>query len=164
MADVFCNKCGHGNPANANFCSSCGAPLAREEDHTTTVSHSPIDDPGVRSDDEPTVSIDSLGEGQGLLVVMRGPGSGSRFTLDRDIVSAGRHPESDIFLDDVTVSRRHLEIHRRHDGWIVRDTGSLNGTYLNRERIEEAPIHNGDELQIGRFRLVFLSSAPAEGS
>jgi pSer/pThr/pTyr-binding forkhead associated (FHA) protein len=90
-------------------------------------------------------------------VVHRGPGSGSRFVLDQDVVSAGRHPESDIFLDDVTVSRRHVELVRSGDGYLVRDVGSLNGTYLNRERIEEARIDNGDELQIGRFKLVFVS-------
>jgi pSer/pThr/pTyr-binding forkhead associated (FHA) protein len=92
-----------------------------------------------------------------MLVVHRGPSAGSRFVLDRDVVAAGRHPDSDIFLDDVTVSRRHAEVVRSGDGYLVRDVGSLNGTYLNRERIDEAPIANGDELQIGRFKLVFVS-------
>ena len=72
------------------------------------------------------------------------------------VTTAGRHPESDIFLDDVTVSRRHVEIAVAGDGFVVRDVGSLNGTYLNRERIDEAPLVNGDELQIGKFKLVFL--------
>ena len=96
----------------------------------------------------------------GVLLVKRGPGAGSRFVLDDMVVSAGRHPESDIFLDDVTVSRRHAEIIRQANRYLVRDVGSLNGTYLNRERIEsEAPLTNGDELQIGRFKLVFLSGS-----
>jgi len=110
------------------------------------------------------MALDVLGEGQGILVIMRGPGAGSRFALDRDIVSAGRHPESDIFLDDVTVSRRHAEILRRGEGYAVRDVGSLNGTYLNRERIEEAPLANGDEVQVGRFKLVFLAATGEEGA
>ncbi len=72
------------------------------------------------------------------------------------MTTAGRHPESDIFLDDITVSRRHAEIERRGEGYVVRDVGSLNGTYLNRERIEEAALENGDEVQIGKFKLVFF--------
>jgi pSer/pThr/pTyr-binding forkhead associated (FHA) protein len=90
-------------------------------------------------------------------VVKRGPNVGSRFALDADVVRAGRHPESDIFLDDITVSRRHAEIVREGGHYLVRDVGSLNGTYLNRERVESAPLADGDELQIGTFKLVFLS-------
>jgi pSer/pThr/pTyr-binding forkhead associated (FHA) protein len=83
--------------------------------------------------------------------------------LDQASVSAGRHPQSDIFLDDVTVSRRHAEFLRRPDGYVLRDAGSLNGTYLNRERIDaEATIRNGDEVQIGRFKLVFLATSGVE--
>ena len=90
----------------------------------------------------------------------RGPGAGSRFLLDEEVVSAGRHPDSHVFLDDVTVSRRHAEIARSGDGYVVRDVGSLNGTYLNRERIEgDVTLANGDELQVGRFKLVFLSTS-----
>jgi pSer/pThr/pTyr-binding forkhead associated (FHA) protein len=156
VREVFCNHCGHANPGHANFCSSCGQPLAaRGEDRTLTQSVPVVDDP-TGNDDEISLTVDELPEGQGLLVVRRGPGSGSRFALDRDLVSTGRHPQSDIFLDDVTVSRRHAEIHRTAEGYEVRDVGSLNGTYLNRERIERAPLTNGDELQIGRFKLVFL--------
>jgi pSer/pThr/pTyr-binding forkhead associated (FHA) protein len=90
--------------------------------------------------------------------VQRGPNSGSRFLLDKDVTTAGRHPESDIFLDDVTVSRRHAEFHRATEAFTVRDVGSLNGTYLNRERIDEAALANGDEVQIGKYRLVFFAS------
>jgi pSer/pThr/pTyr-binding forkhead associated (FHA) protein len=92
-------------------------------------------------------------------VVKRGPNAGSRYALDAVVTKAGRHPESDIFLDDITVSRRHAEFHRRERGYVVRDVGSLNGTYLNRERIEEADLSSGDEVQIGKFKLVFLSGA-----
>ena len=90
-------------------------------------------------------------------MVKRGPNAGSRFVLGARITTIGRHPDSDIFLDDVTVSRRHAEIVQQPDGFVVRDVGSLNGTYLNRERIEEATMPNGDEVQIGKFRLVFLA-------
>jgi hypothetical protein len=160
VADVFCNRCGRRNPPDSNFCSSCGAALAvRGEDHTVTLQ--PVDETGGGSlEPEVTVGVDEIPEDMGMLLVKRGPGAGSRFLLDADVVSAGRHPDSDIFLDDVTVSRRHAEVERRGDGYVVRDVGSLNGTYLNRERIEgDVPLANGDELQVGRFKLVFLSTA-----
>jgi pSer/pThr/pTyr-binding forkhead associated (FHA) protein len=103
-------------------------------------------------------AVDALPPGSALLVVRRGPNSGSRFLLDSDITTAGRHPSSDIFLDDVTVSRRHAEFARTPDGFAVRDVGSLNGTYVNRERIDEAGLGPGDEVQIGKYRLVFYPS------
>jgi len=115
------------------------------------------------AEDELTVTLDDLGESIGMLVVKRGPNAGSKFVLDNDVTKAGRHPDSDIFLDDVTVSRRHAEIQHDTDGYQLRDVGSLNGTYLNRERIEsEAPLQNGDELQIGKFKLVFFSGTGGE--
>ena len=94
--------------------------------------------------------------GTALLAVLRGPNAGSRFLLDSDLTLVGRHPDSDIFLDDVTVSRRHAEFYRQGGRFVVRDVGSLNGTYVNRERIEETDLHEGDEVQVGKFRLVFL--------
>jgi hypothetical protein len=103
------------------------------------------------------VAADGLPSGTALLVVRRGPNAGSRFLLDADVTTAGRHPESDIFLDDITVSRRHAEFVREGDGFALRDVGSLNGTYLNRERIEHAVLAGGDEVQIGKYRLVFLA-------
>jgi pSer/pThr/pTyr-binding forkhead associated (FHA) protein len=99
----------------------------------------------------------SLPPGLALLVVRRGPNAGARFLLDRDVTTSGRHPDSDIFLDDVTVSRRHAEFHRGPGGYTVRDVGSLNGTYLNRERVESATLGSGDEVQIGKFRLIFIA-------
>ncbi|HXF20904.1 MAG TPA: FHA domain-containing protein [Streptosporangiaceae bacterium] len=102
-------------------------------------------------------AVESLPPGTALLVVKRGPNAGSRFLLDSDITTAGRHRDSDIFLDDVTVSRRHAEFYRHGDRFTVRDVGSLNGTYVNQERIEEAALIGGDEVQIGKFRLVFLT-------
>lgn len=155
MAEVFCNQCGHRNPPGANFCSSCGAALAHAGDETT-ITFMPVEAAGELAEEELTVTIEELAEGTGMLVVKRGPNAGSKFLLDAAVIRVGRHPDSDIFLDDITVSRRHAEIVRRGGGFAVRDVGSLNGTYLNRERVEEAPLANGDELQIGKFRLVYF--------
>jgi pSer/pThr/pTyr-binding forkhead associated (FHA) protein len=106
--------------------------------------------------DQPVSGLESLPEGAALLIVKRGPNAGSRFLLDHVTTSAGRHPESDIFLDDVTVSRRHAEFRRDAGEFVVVDVGSLNGTYVNREPVDTAVLANGDEVQIGKFRLVFL--------
>jgi pSer/pThr/pTyr-binding forkhead associated (FHA) protein len=101
--------------------------------------------------------VEGLPVGSALLVVKRGPNAGSRFLLDQPSTSAGRHPDSDIFLDDVTVSRRHAEFRLESGEFQVVDVGSLNGTYVNREPVDSAVLANGDEVQIGKFRLVFLT-------
>jgi pSer/pThr/pTyr-binding forkhead associated (FHA) protein len=155
MADVFCNNCGHRNPLGSNFCSSCGAVLETQASESTTITFHPTA-PADPTDEEVSVELDEVAEDLAVLVVKRGPQAGSRFALDNPVTTAGRHPESDTFLDDITVSRRHVEIERRGEGYVVRDVGSLNGTYLNRERIDEAPLANGDEVQIGKFKLVFF--------
>jgi pSer/pThr/pTyr-binding forkhead associated (FHA) protein len=105
-------------------------------------------------------AVDALPAGSALLVVQRGPSAGSRFLLDTDVVGAGRHPDSEIFLDDVTVSRRHAEFRRTGTGFSVSDVGSLNGTYVNRDRIDSVELNDGDEVQIGKYRLVFFSAHP----
>ncbi|MFY9808309.1 MAG: FHA domain-containing protein [Pseudonocardiaceae bacterium] len=112
---------------------------------------------GVEAPSQPVAGLDALSAGSALLVVKRGPNAGSRFLLDRSTTSSGRHPESDIFLDDVTVSRRHAEFRREGGEFVVVDVGSLNGTYVNREPVDTAVLANGDEVQIGKFRLVFLT-------
>ncbi len=109
---------------------------------------------GALSPDERT-AIGALPEASSLLIVQRGPNSGSRFLLDADRVTAGRHPDSEIFLDDVTVSRKHAEFLRDGSRFRVRDVGSLNGTYVNRRRVDDAVLVAGDEVQIGKFRLTF---------
>ncbi len=110
-------------------------------------------------------AIDALPEGSALLVVQRGPNSGARFLLDADKTTAGRRPDSDIFLDDVTVSRRHAEFVRRPGGvFAVRDVGSLNGTYVQRDRIDEVVLRDGDEVQIGKYRMVFHPSPRSGGA
>ena len=114
-------------------------------------------DAGLSAQNQTTV--DALRHGTALLVVLRGPNTGARFLLDSDEVSSGRHPDSDIFLDDVTVSRKHATFRREGDDFLVRDVGSLNGTYVNRERIDQTILRTGDEVQIGKFRLVFYAGA-----
>lgn len=153
MSDVFCTNCGHRNQTGSNFCSSCGHPLERPDDEPATITFSLDQESGETIE----VDLDSVGAG-GRLVVTRGPNTGSEWDLEHVITTAGRHPDSDIFLDDVTVSRRHVEIERTTSGSVVRDVGSLNGTYLNQQRIEgDTPIANGDELQVGKFKLVFVA-------
>ena len=110
-----------------------------------------------------SASFDALPAGSAMLLVLRGANAGSRFRLDGDLTTAGRGQDSHIFLDDITVSRRHAEFYRDGDRFIVRDVGSHNGTYVNRERIEEAELTSGDEMQIGKFRLLFLAGHDMRG-
>jgi pSer/pThr/pTyr-binding forkhead associated (FHA) protein len=165
----FCTACGHQNPDDARFCSHCGTRLVTAEPQAA-----PVEDPTATMtfrapakseqaeerplNDADAAAVDALPSGSALLVVQRGPSAGSRFLLDTDVVTAGRHPDSEIFLDDVTVSRRHAEFRRGPEGFSVRDVGSLNGTYVNRDRIDEVVLQGGDEVQIGKFRLVFFAS------
>lgn len=102
--------------------------------------------------------VDALRPGTALLVVLRGPNTGARFLLDDAEVTSGRHPDSDIFLDDVTVSRKHVLFSRVDGGFTVKDVGSLNGTYVNRNLIDEVRLTTGDEVQIGKFRLVYYAA------
>jgi hypothetical protein len=155
---MFCTNCGHRNPEGSNFCSSCGSPLTESEGSDTTITFMPHE-LEAELEEEIHVSPDELEGGRGVLIVKRGPNAGSKFFLDTDVTRVGRHPDSDIFLDDITVSRRHAEIRRGHDGFSLHDVGSLNGTYVNRERVEEAGLHSGDEIQIGKFKLVFLAGS-----
>src|SRR4051812_1716129 len=173
----FCTACGKQNPDDARFCSQCGtrlvtdspaAPAAATEDvpeeSTATIAIGVGGDKTESSDRQlnavDAAAVDALPSGHALLVVQRGPGAGSRFLLDSDVVNAGRHPDSEIFLDDVTVSRRHAEFNRAGDSFTVSDVGSLNGTYVNRDRIDRVQLKDGDEVQIGKYRLVFFSGHP----
>ena len=106
--------------------------------------------------------IEGLPPGSALLVVKRGPNAGARFLLDRPVTSAGRHPGSDIFLDEVTVSRKHAEFRWENDELHVVDLGSLNGTYVNREAVDSAVLVNGHEVQLGKFRLMFFTGRKTE--
>lgn len=155
---MFCTNCGHRNPEGANFCSSCGQTLVDRspETSTTTFTFAPGD---LDTDTEAEVHIspEELEDGRAVLVVKRGPNAGSKYFIDTDVTGIGRHPDSQIFLDDITVSRRHAEIRRSGNGFTLNDLGSLNGTYLNRDRVEETRLTSGDEVQVGKFKLVFLS-------
>ncbi len=171
-----CGACGHNNDEAANFCSACGHALhgdetAGHEDETTLAYAIPDE---VRAPDPSRPASEAVGGGDGsggaerseygVLEVMTGAKKGSRFALSEQTTSAGRHPESLIFLDDVTVSRRHAVVERLNNDandYVVRDAGSLNGTYLNRERVEEAVLSHGDEVQVGKFKLLFI--APGRG-
>jgi pSer/pThr/pTyr-binding forkhead associated (FHA) protein len=106
-------------------------------------------------------ALDALAAGTALLVVSHGPNAGSRFLLDAETVTVGRHPGSEIFLDDITVSRRHAEFRRTDAGYSVVDVGSLNGTYVNRQRVDEAALVGGDDVQIGKYRLTYHPAAGA---
>jgi pSer/pThr/pTyr-binding forkhead associated (FHA) protein len=162
VSDVFCTNCGHRNALRARFCSSCGSVLESDSGEETTITFAPVDSTGEILEEDVALALSGLQETTAMVVVKRGPNAGSKFVLEGDVTRAGRHPDSDIFLDDITVSRRHAEIVRTGDEYAVRDAGSLNGTYLNRERIEQAPLANGDELQIGKFRLVFFAGGAGE--
>jgi hypothetical protein len=154
---VFCHNCGHRNPSGVNFCSSCGAALPSGSSADATITLFPNDDHGEGADEDSLVTKVEVPHGSGAFVVKRGPNIGARYILGPNLTRAGRHPESDIFLDDITVSRRHVDIDHHDDGSVtIRDVGSLNGTYVNRERIDEVALKAGDEVQIGKFKLVYL--------
>jgi predicted nucleic acid-binding Zn ribbon protein len=164
MPAIYCPSCGAANPDNARFCSQCATPLTRAGDRatageTTSMIFTGVEPPEAEPTDQAAadaVAVASLPPNTALLVVRRGPNEGSRFLLDSEVTEVGRKPDSDIFLDDVTVSRRHAEFYRHGGKFAVRDVGSLNGTYVNRDRIEEVALNGGDEVQIGKFRMVFL--------
>ncbi len=173
---MFCTACGRPNPDDARFCAQCGTRIAESPmgetasdpaETTATIQFGQVSTPGSGTDKVETsdralnaldaAAVDALPSGHALLVVQKGPGAGNRFLLDSDVVKAGRHPDSEIFLDDVTVSRSHATFRREGATFQVSDAGSLNGTYVNRDRIEEVAIKDGDEVQIGKYRLVFFA-------
>ena len=154
-----CISCGHVND-EGRFCSSCGTSLDVGEPLDTGIFPLTIDADG----DEPAMTdfegVGTMPLGSALLVVKRGPLEGVRYPLDSThsgAITIGRDPDSDIFLDDVTVSRRHAQLTYSPLGWTVADTGSLNGTYVNRERVEQSALIDQDELQVGKYRFAFLT-------
>lgn len=162
---LTCPECGQRLAEGANFCSQCGAPVRSNTGDTTSVL------PAIQADDLATdvteAQLTALGDvpaDSGVLLVVRGPNQGSKFILDQEQVTAGRHPQSEIFLDDVTVSRHHARITERGGHRWLADLNSLNGTYVNRALIDgEVALRHGDEVQIGRFRLVYLVPAHRRG-
>jgi hypothetical protein len=151
--------CDHPVDPGDRFCRVCGAPVVNVGDPPAQdITSVGVGGPGSSGSMPPVGSgvAPDIGPGEAVLVVRRGMGSGASYLLVGDLVTAGREPDSDLFLDDVTVSRRHAELRRMASGWLLRDVGSLNGTYVNRERIEEVALSPGDEVQIGKYRFAYL--------
>ena len=153
MTHVHCPECGFQNLESANYCSKCGALLIREEPGGhTTMTFAPEE---VAEEESP---FDDLAvEGTALVVRSGGGRQGETFPLEGDEVEIGRSPDAAVFLDDVTVSRIHAILSKENEGYLIEDKGSLNGTYVNRRRVEKATLEDGDEVQIGKYRLTFLS-------
>ncbi|MEN9606459.1 MAG: hypothetical protein RL605_287 [Actinomycetota bacterium] len=135
--------------------------VASEVETTLTFSSDLIADRTAELTEDEAAAIAALPAGSALLVVVKGPNDGARFLLDQDVTTVGRHPNADIFLDDVTVSRRHAEFERKDGQFIVRDLGSLNGTYREGRTIDVIQLADGDEVQIGKYKLTFFAS-PAD--
>ncbi|CAL8978363.1 hypothetical protein PROP_02446 [Propionicimonas sp. T2.31MG-18] len=154
-----CPACGHELSEAVNFCPHCGASLAKMSGDTTrvippVVEEFQIDD--LAPDD--AAAIEALPSGSALMLVLRGGQAGARYLIDADVVTAGRHPRCDIFLDDITVSRHHARFTRRAGQVWISDENSLNGTYVNKTLIDgEVALRRGDEVQIGKFRMVFFA-------
>jgi hypothetical protein len=156
MSNIYCPECGFQNPEASNYCSRCGALLVKDEPGSeTTMSYTPEE-----GGDEAPVTLEDLGtEGPALVVRSGGGRAGEHFLPQGERTTIGRSPDCDIFLDDVTVSRKHAVLVQRDDGLFIEDEGSLNGTFLNRRRIEApARLENGDELQVGKYKLTFLET------
>jgi FHA domain/zinc-ribbon domain len=151
VSHIYCPECGFQNPESANYCSKCGTALVRDTGGAeTTMAYTP----GELEDASPLE--ESAVDGPALVVRSGGGRAGEHFIPTGERTTIGRSPECDIFLDDVTVSRRHAVLQRADDGFTIEDLGSLNGTFVNRRRIESAKLADGDELQIGKYRLTFL--------
>jgi hypothetical protein len=152
MTHVYCPECGFQNPEAANYCAKCGALLVRDSGAETTMTYTPDD-----GEDDPAEILEDIGVKGPALVVRSGGGrAGETFHPEGERTTIGRSPDCEIFLDDVTVSRKHAVLAQRDDGFFIEDLGSLNGTFLNRHRIESGQLNDGDELQIGKYRLTFL--------
>lgn len=156
---MFCTQCGSALPEGANFCPTCGA--AADADLRTGAGNTPGSatgalDPALLDELEEVDELPTLPPGTALLAVVRGPNAGSRYLLDRDSTDIGRHPDSHVYLDDVTVSRHHARVDREDGTFTLYDLGSLNGTYLGSERVERRDLRPGDEVQVGRFKLLFV--------
>jgi hypothetical protein len=150
LSHIYCPECGFRNPEAANYCSKCGAALVRETGGDTTMAYTPEE----HNDSSP---LEDLGmEGPALVVRSGGGRTGEHFVPQGERTTIGRSPDCDIVLDDVTVSRKHAVLVRDDGRFTIEDQGSLNGTFLNRRRIEQAELSDGDELQIGKYRLTFL--------
>lgn len=156
---ISCPACGHELADAVNFCPHCGVSLAKLSGDTTRVIPAIVEEFKLEElEGEDAAAIDALPGGSALLLVLRGTHAGARYLIDADVVTAGRHPRCDIFLDDITVSRHHARFTRRDGQVWVTDENSLNGTYVNKTLIDgEVALRRGDEVQIGKFRMVFFA-------
>jgi len=152
VSHIYCQECGFQNPEAANYCARCGALLVKDEGGTETTQTFTPDE----GEDTSAEALEDLGITGPALVVRSGGGRAGETFRPRGGPSIGRSPDCGIFLDDVTVSRKHAVIVQRDGGFFVEDQGSLNGTFVNRKRVESAQLEDGDELQIGKYRLTFL--------
>ena len=150
MSHIYCPECGFQNPEAANFCARCGSMLAKSEGEQT-MSYTPED-----LAEDAGVTIEGLEKGPALVVRSGGGRAGETFFPSGERTQIGRSPECEVFLDDVTVSRKHAELIRDGETYTITDLGSLNGTFVNRKRIESAQLEDDDEVQIGKYRLTFL--------
>jgi pSer/pThr/pTyr-binding forkhead associated (FHA) protein len=152
MAHIYCPECGFQNPEAANYCAKCGSLLVKEESGEATMTFTPED-----PEEEGQPVLEDFGiKGPALVVRSGGGRAGETFLLESERTTIGRSPDCEIFLDDVTVSRKHAVLERKDDELRIEDLGSLNGTFLNRKRIDAGVLSDGDELQIGKYRLTFL--------
>ena len=151
---MFCSHCGSGVSADARFCSSCGKPLAAA-DLESTGAMTPVDDTVDTGGMAPVAD----GAAFAVLVVQRGPGEGTAYPLVPPVVHIGRASDQEVFLDDITVSRRHAELRLEGTTWTLVDLGSLNGTYVNKQAVQESQLVSGDEIQIGKYRFRFMAGA-----
>ncbi|MEX0789195.1 MAG: FHA domain-containing protein [Actinomycetota bacterium] len=152
---MYCHNCGTRNPTGAKFCGACGNTLQPADAAETTISFIP--EVPTYETEEVSFPAEEIEEGKAVLVVKKGPEAGTNFFLEKDVVTCGRDAASDIFLDDVTVSRRHAEIRRDAGEFTIVDSDSLNGTFVNRNRVDSVALKNGDEIQIGKFKLVIFT-------
>lgn len=161
---VTCEGCNHENPDSSNFCANCGerlSPAGTPPGDSTHIIPAVADDTGhvPEMSTEELAAVNALPRGHALLIVERGPDAGARYLLDTPVVTVGRHPDSDIFLDDITVSRHHVDFLQEDGEMRVQDQKSLNGTYVNRTLVDRsATLRPGDEVQIGKYRMVFFVS------
>jgi hypothetical protein len=153
MSHIYCQECGFQNPESANYCARCGALLVKDEGGTESTQTFTAEE----ADETPAEALENLGvQGPALVVRSGGGRAGEIFPLDGE-TTVGRSPDCGIFLDDVTVSRKHAVLRERDGSFFIEDQGSLNGTFVNRKRVESAQLDDGDELQVGKYRLTYFA-------
>lgn len=157
-----CHACGKENEAENRFCADCGAALIDDSPEDTTIIYTPHEIEIEKNEEKVVLSMEDLKEDVPILMILNGPNKGDSYRIEGGDIVLGRHPEADIFLSDITVSREHARIVREGKESVLYDNGSLNGTYLNRQEIERAVLNDQDEIQVGKFKIMYL--APTSGT